>query len=66
MSPCKAWLYLAPWVRERRPEPENSVTSIAKLLGISRTTLYKYVPELTAGRDSLIAEDNPILPASRR
>ncbi|WP_326617675.1 helix-turn-helix domain-containing protein [Streptomyces decoyicus] len=27
---------------------ENSVTSIAKLLGISRTTLYKYVPELAA------------------
>ncbi|MEE4589168.1 MULTISPECIES: recombinase family protein [Streptomyces violaceusniger group] len=44
-------------------DPENSVTSIVKLLGISRTTLYKYVPELTAGRDSLIAEDNPTLPA---
>ncbi|MFD7442696.1 helix-turn-helix domain-containing protein [Streptomyces sp. NPDC059909] len=28
-------------------------TSIAKLLGVSRTTLYKYVPELAAGRDSL-------------
>lgn len=27
--------------------PENSVTSIAKLLGISRATIYKYVPELT-------------------
>ncbi|MFI9780429.1 helix-turn-helix domain-containing protein [Streptomyces sp. NPDC051956] len=34
--------------------PENTVTSIAKLLGVSRTTLYKYVSELAAGRDSLI------------
>ncbi|MFF2409627.1 HTH domain-containing protein [Streptomyces sp. NPDC058092] len=25
------------------------MTSIAKLLGVSRTTLYKYVPELKAG-----------------
>ncbi|MDQ8706096.1 hypothetical protein RCO28_27020 [Streptomyces sp. LHD-70] len=28
------------------------MTSIANLLGVSRTTLYKYVPELAAGRDS--------------
>jgi transposase-like protein len=27
--------------------PDESVSSIARLLGISRTTLYKYVPELT-------------------
>ncbi|WP_246460698.1 recombinase family protein [Streptomyces himalayensis] len=31
-------------------QPENTITSTAKLLlGVSRTTLYKYVPELTAG-----------------
>ncbi|MFF1748158.1 helix-turn-helix domain-containing protein [Streptomyces mirabilis] len=36
-------------------QPENTITSIAKLLGVSRTTLYKYVPELTAGRGSLVA-----------
>ncbi|MFB7707860.1 recombinase family protein [Streptomyces sp. NPDC056105] len=36
-------------------DPEASVTSIAKLLGVSRTTIYKYVPELAAGRDSLAA-----------
>lgn len=35
--------------------PEASVSSIAKLLGVSRTTIYKYVPELRAGRASLIA-----------
>ena len=26
--------------------PENSVASIARLLGVSRSTLYKHVPEL--------------------
>ncbi|MFI5774194.1 recombinase family protein [Streptomyces sp. NPDC051658] len=35
--------------RSMLANPEASVTSIAKLLGISRTTLYKYVPELKAG-----------------
>ncbi|MFD7004352.1 helix-turn-helix domain-containing protein [Streptomyces mirabilis] len=25
-------------------QPGNAVTSIAELLGVSRTTLYKYVP----------------------
>ncbi|MFG3618920.1 recombinase family protein [Nocardia sp. NPDC047654] len=29
--------------------PDESVSSIARLLGISRTTLYKYLPELTDG-----------------
>jgi transposase-like protein len=28
--------------------PDESVSSIARLPGISRTTLYKYLPELTA------------------
>jgi DNA invertase Pin-like site-specific DNA recombinase len=28
--------------------PDESVSSIARLLGVSRTTLYKYVPELTS------------------
>ncbi|MFF9128409.1 recombinase family protein [Streptomyces sp. NPDC014889] len=40
-------------------QPENTITSIAKLLGISRTTLYKYVPELATGRDSLVTSDAP-------
>ncbi|MFJ8955247.1 recombinase family protein [Streptomyces sp. NPDC102384] len=31
-------------------DPENTIASIAKLLGVSRTTIYKYVPELAAGR----------------
>ncbi|MEU1778089.1 recombinase family protein [Streptomyces abikoensis] len=47
--------------------PEATVTSIAKLLGISRTTLYKYVPELKAGhRPSIPALPAPQLEAPRR
>lgn len=30
-------------------DPEASISSIAKLLGVSRMTVYKYVPELRAG-----------------
>ncbi|GAA1266416.1 MULTISPECIES: helix-turn-helix domain-containing protein [Streptomyces] len=40
-------------------DSENTITSIAKLLGVSRTTLYKYVPELAAGRDSLVPSAHP-------
>jgi DNA invertase Pin-like site-specific DNA recombinase len=39
-------------------DPEASITSIAKLLGVSRMTIYKYVPELAAGRASLVAGDS--------
>jgi DNA invertase Pin-like site-specific DNA recombinase len=39
-------------------DPEASITSIAKLLGVSRMTIYKYVPELTAGRASLVAVES--------
>lgn len=35
--------------RSMLANPEASISSIAKLLGVSRTTLYKYVPELKAG-----------------
>ncbi|MFP8944681.1 recombinase family protein [Streptomyces fenghuangensis] len=35
--------------RSMLANPDASITSIAKLLGVSRTTLYKYVPELKAG-----------------
>lgn len=36
-------------------DPDASISSIAKLLGVSRMTIYKYVPELAAGRASLVA-----------
>ncbi|MFE3558533.1 recombinase family protein [Streptomyces sp. NPDC059193] len=32
--------------RDLLTRPENTVTSIAKLLGVSRNTIYSYVPEL--------------------
>lgn len=44
--------------RSMLANPEASITSIARLLGVSRTTLYKYVPELRAGRASLAATNN--------
>ncbi|MFF0637560.1 helix-turn-helix domain-containing protein [Nocardia sp. NPDC004151] len=42
--------------------PDESVSCIARLLGVSRSTLYKYVPELTQGGPSHLAagEDRPI------
>ncbi|MET8249464.1 hypothetical protein ABZV31_36950 [Streptomyces sp. NPDC005202] len=43
--------------------PENTVASIAKLLGVSRNTIYKYVPELMGGRTALAeATATPVLP----
>lgn len=38
-------------------DPEATVTSIARLLNVSRTTIYKYVPELAAGRPSLVSTE---------
>lgn len=35
-------------------DPEATVTSISKLIGVSRTTLYKYVPGLSAGGRPII------------
>jgi predicted transcriptional regulator len=39
--------------RDLLTRPENTVTSIAKLLGVSRNTIYNYVPELKGGRLAL-------------
>nr|WP_308307662.1 recombinase family protein [Streptomyces sp. ISL-10] len=44
--------------RQLLSEPDNTVASIAKLLGVSRNTIYKYVPELKGGRAAL-AEAEP-------
>ena len=35
--------------RDLLTQPDNTVSSIARLLGVSRATIYKYVPEVTAG-----------------
>src|SRR4029077_7036088 len=32
---------------------DNNVSSIARLLGVSRATIYKYVPEVTTGRQAV-------------
>jgi hypothetical protein len=32
--------------RSSRPNPEHSITSIAKLLGVSPGTLYNHIPDL--------------------
>jgi DNA invertase Pin-like site-specific DNA recombinase len=44
--------------RELLARPENTVTSIAKLLGVSRNTIYNYVPELKGGRLALDESTN--------
>jgi DNA invertase Pin-like site-specific DNA recombinase len=38
--------------------PDNTVSSIARLLGVSRATIYKYVPEIING--SLPADNRPL------
>lgn len=39
--------------RDLLTRPDNSVASIARLLGVSRSTLYKYLPELSGVRAAL-------------
>lgn len=40
-------------------QPENTISSIAELLGVSRTTIYKHVPELAGGRGALTTAAAP-------
>nr|WP_232247368.1 helix-turn-helix domain-containing protein [Kitasatospora azatica] len=40
--------------RDLLARPENTVTSIAKLLGVSRNTIYNYVPELKGAVRSVL------------
>ncbi|WP_455754314.1 helix-turn-helix domain-containing protein [Streptomyces erythrochromogenes] len=44
--------------RDLLARPENTVTSIARLLGVSRNTIYNYVPELKGGRLALAEATN--------
>ncbi|WP_107047443.1 Hin recombinase [Streptomyces sp. NRRL F-2664] len=39
--------------RDLLTRPQNTVTSIAKLLGVSRNTINNYVPELKVSRIAL-------------
>jgi predicted transcriptional regulator len=36
--------------RDLLTRPDSTVSSIARLLGVSCATIYKYIPEATAGR----------------
>src|SRR5450759_1762234 len=36
--------------RDLLTRPENTVASIARLLGVSRNTIYKYLPEISSAR----------------
>jgi hypothetical protein len=38
--------------RDMLPNPDNSIESIAKLLGVSAGTLYNHIPDLRALRTS--------------
>jgi transposase-like protein len=42
-------------------QPDATIASIARLLGVSRSTIYKYVPELKTGIDGQ-AIDAPATP----
>ncbi|MFF4352861.1 acyltransferase family protein [Streptomyces sp. NPDC001530] len=44
--------------RDLLARPESTVTSIAELLGVSRTTIYHHVPELQGGRLALAETTN--------
>ncbi|MFI7295113.1 recombinase family protein [Streptomyces sp. NPDC050121] len=51
--------------RDLLARPENTVTSIAKLLGVSRNTIYNYVPELKVRRRPAPCGRHRRSPASR-
>lgn len=51
--------------RDLLTHPGNTVSSIARLLGVSRSTIYKYVPELTTGYGAALSASTPAaLPAA--
>jgi transposase-like protein len=42
--------------------PGNSISSIARLLGVSRSTIYKHLPELADGRNPAAGQIPPSRP----
>ena len=40
--------------RDLLTRPDNTVSSIARLLGVSRATIFKYIPEVTTGRQAVV------------
>jgi DNA invertase Pin-like site-specific DNA recombinase len=51
--------------RDLLTHPGNTVSSIARLVGVSRSTIYKYVPELTDSSPALSASTPAALPAAQ-
>ncbi len=45
--------------RQLLASPDNTVSSIARLLGVSRATVYSYVPELTSRRRPIPEQRKP-------
>ena len=52
-------------VRDLLTRPGNSISSIARLLGVSRSTIYKYLPELADGHRPAAAQIPPPRPGPR-
>jgi len=50
------------YARDLLSQPDNTVSSIARLLGVSRSTVYKHVPELGSGR-AVLTVDSGFRPA---
>ena len=50
--------------RDLLTRPENTVASIARLLGVSRNTIYKYLPEIPAARALPTVEATQVAPAA--
>ncbi|WP_372509777.1 helix-turn-helix domain-containing protein [Nocardia amikacinitolerans] len=46
--------------------PEESVSSVARLLGVSRSTIYKHLPELRTGSGAAAALSSSQLPEQPR
>jgi hypothetical protein len=49
--------------RDLLARPDNTVSSIARLLNVSRSTIYKYVPELGGRVDNTAPELDDVLAA---
>jgi DNA invertase Pin-like site-specific DNA recombinase len=45
--------------RDLLTQPDNTVSSIARLLGVSRSTIYKYVPEAAANSTAIPPQPQP-------
>ncbi len=52
--------------RDMLPNPDNSIESIAKILGVSPGTLYNHIPDLRELRTSRHTTEHDAIPRPRR